>query len=38
LARWRDNYSDQLILSHADGEIDEASSELLSKVIEAHWR
>ena len=36
LARWGGDYSDQLILSHADGEPDEAPTELLSKVIEAH--
>ena len=36
LKKWGGDYSDQLILSHADREPDEISSELLSKVIEAH--
>ena len=33
LKRWGGDYSDQLISSHADGEPDEAPTELLSKVI-----
>ena len=36
LKKWGGDYSDQLISSHADSEPDEAITELLSKVIEAH--
>jgi hypothetical protein len=36
LKKWGGDYSDQLILPHADREPDKISSELLSKVIEAH--
>jgi integrase len=36
LKRWEGDYSDALISSHAEGEPDDAPTELLSKVIEAH--
>ena len=36
LKRWGGDYSDQLVKFAASGELDEALTELLSKVIEAH--